>query len=454
MNTINSAVRILDNLTKQRYLREILPCLLPLLLAGQLIAWIVLLPGGLRGLADFRQLYAAGYMVRTGNGHDLYNYEAQKRFQNQLVAQNRMAVPFIRPAYQALFFVPLSLLSYREAYLVFLVFNICLLGFCYLLLRSRLKNLAGYFSWLPLALFLSFLPVSIALLQGQDTIILMTLLAAAMVLQRRNRDFFAGFLIGLGLFKLQVVLPIFVLFIAGRRWRFASGFAGSAILVTVVSDWVLAFAPIGSSLAWLWSVGSGAASRTGAVEIVFDTSFMPNLRGLISGLIGGVLPTSYLQIVTLAISGTTFLVAAIWGRVKLSRSDALVLAITASAVVTYYLLIHDLSVMLLPILAILDRSMEAGDNQMLLDRLSAWLATFLLVAPMCIFILPHHFYVVSLPLLGLLGTLLFSSNRIEGGRGPVENDPWTPDVGLAQAHVASFRPNDWKSINERYIELA
>jgi hypothetical protein len=414
VNTTNSALSILDNLTKQRYLREILPCLLPLLLAGQLIAWIVLLPGGMRGLADFRQLYAAGYMVRTGNGHLLYNYEVQKRFQSQLVAKDQRAVPFIRPAYQALFFVPLSLLSYREAYLVFLVFNVFLLGSCYLLLRSRLKSLGGQFSWLPLALFLSFLPVSIALLQGQDTIILMTLLAAAMVFQGCKRDFAAGILIGLGLFKLQIVLPIFFLLIAARRWRFASGFVAAAILVTVLSGWVLGFGRIGDSLTWLWSVGSGAASRTGAVDIVLDTSYMPNLRGLIVGVIGKIVPISYLQMITLAISGTVFLVVAIWGRVKLRSSNALVMATTTSTVVTYYLLIHDLSVMLLPILAILAQSMQPGDNQTLLERLSAWLATFLLVAPMCIFVLPHHFYVVSLPLIGLLGTMLFSSNRIEG----------------------------------------
>ena len=410
MNTTNSFITRFDDLTKIRNLQEILPCLLPLLLAGQLIAWIVLLPGGMRGLADFRQLYAAAYMVRTGNGHDLYNYEVQKRFQSQLVAADQRAVPFIRPAYQALLFAPLSLLSYRKAYLVFLASNLVLLGVSYVLLRSRLKGLASRFSWLPLALFLSFLPVSIAILQGQDTIILMTLLAAAMVFQERHQDFTAGVLVGLGLFKLQVVLPIFVLFVVARRWRFVTGFFGAATLAAVVSGWVLGFGRIGTFLAWLWSVGSGAASHTGAVDIVLDTSYMPNIRGLIGGLAGGVLPESYLQLLTLGLSGAVFFGVGVWGRAKLRSPNALVLAITTSAAVTYYLLIHDLSVAMLPILMMLSRVIEAGDNLTRLDRLSAWFATVLLVAPMCIFPLPHHFYVVSLPLIGLLGTLLFSSD--------------------------------------------
>jgi len=410
VNTINSFLTRFDKLTKIRNLQEILPCLLPLLLAGQLIAWIVLLPGGMRGLADFRQLYAAAYMVRTGNGHDLYNYEVQKRFQSQLVAADQRAVPFIRPAYQALLFVPFTLLNYRKAYLVFLLSNVVLLGISYVLLRAKLKGLTNRFSWLPLALFLSFLPVSIAILQGQDTIILMTLLAAAMVFQERRQDFAAGALVGLGLFKLQVVLPIFVLFVLARRWRLVTGFFGAATFATLASGWVLGFGRVGAFLAWLWAVGSGAASHTGAVDIVLDTSYMPNIRGLIGGMVGGVLPDSYLQLLTLGLSGAVFLCVGVWGQAKLRSPNALVLAITTSAAVTYYLLIHDLSVVILPILLILSRAVEAGDNLTRLDRLSAWLAAILLVAPMCIFPLPHHFYVVSLPLIGLLGTLLFSSD--------------------------------------------
>ena len=420
MNSTKLFFTRFNDLTKLRNLKEILPCLLPLLLAGQLIAWIVLLPGGLRGLADFRQLYAAAYMVRTGHGHDLYNFEVQKRFQSQLVAADQRAVPFIRPAYQALLFVPFSFLTYRGAYLSFLIVNLALLGISYRLLHLRLQSLADRFSWLPLALFLSFLPISIAILQGQDTIILMTILAAAIVYEERQRDFLAGLLVGLGLFKLQVVVPIFFLFILGRRWRFALGFLGSATLVTVVSGWVLGFGRFGTFVAWLWSVGSGAAFHTGTVDIALDTSYMPNLRGLIDGLMGGVLPEAYLRMFTFGLSACVVLAVAVWGRAKLRGSNALVLTITTTTLATYYLLIHDFGVMLLPILITLNRSMKAGDTQSLPGQLSAWFATLLLVAPICIFVLPHHFYLVSLPLIGFLGTLLCSSNGIDDGPGLVE----------------------------------
>src|SRR5205823_1629223 len=42
---------------------------LPLLFAANLFLWNVFFPEARRGHADFRQLYVAGYMVRTGQSH-------------------------------------------------------------------------------------------------------------------------------------------------------------------------------------------------------------------------------------------------------------------------------------------------------------------------------------------------------------------------------------------------
>jgi hypothetical protein len=396
----------LDHWTEIRHLEAILPPFLLLLLAGQLIAWIVLLPGGLRGLADFRQLYAAGSMVDAGRGHELYNYEAQKLFQNELVPGNPTPLPFIRPAYQALLFVPFSRLSYRAAYLLFLACNMLLFGVCFLLLRSKLAGLASRFRWLPLALFCSFLPVSVALLQGQDTIILMVLLASAMVLLDRDRDFFAGSVVAFGLFKLQLVLPIFFLFVVARRWRFASGFAAAGALVSSISLWVVGFEGARVFLMSILSVGSGAASESHAVGVVFNTTYMANLRGLVAGVAGGVLGVFWLQAISVGLSGTALVFIAVWSREKLAGRRALELAITTSAVVTYYFFIHDLSIVLIPMVLVLSRSIGAGEGQTLFDRLSAWFAAILLIAPLGIFLMPNHFYLVSLPLIGFLWMLL------------------------------------------------
>src|SRR5260370_10802523 len=102
---------------------------IPAYLVGvHLWTWVFTVSVFLGGGADFRQLYAAGYMVRTGHANELYDYDAQKYFQDKLVSPAQIALPFVRPAYQALVFDPLSRLTYRKAYFAFLVINVVILG--------------------------------------------------------------------------------------------------------------------------------------------------------------------------------------------------------------------------------------------------------------------------------------------------------------------------------------
>src|SRR6266852_4898403 len=141
---------------------------IPAYLVGvHLWTWVFTVSVFLGGRADFRQLYAAGYMVRTGHANELYDYDAQKYFQDKLVSPAQVALPFVRPAYQALVFAPLSRLTYRQAYFAFLVINVAILGVVFVLLLPWRQNLAIVYRWFPLTLFLGFLPMAAALIQGQ-----------------------------------------------------------------------------------------------------------------------------------------------------------------------------------------------------------------------------------------------------------------------------------------------
>src|SRR4029077_12419790 len=95
-----------------RYLPDLLLGILPLLLAVQLLGWLSF-------------------------------------FQDALVGNDERALPFVRPAYQALLFLPFSLLPYRNAYLAFLAVNLVLLALAFWLIRPLMKNLARIWRGLP-----------------------------------------------------------------------------------------------------------------------------------------------------------------------------------------------------------------------------------------------------------------------------------------------------------------
>src|SRR5258708_5524008 len=171
---------------------ELLIGALPLLFAANLFLWSVFFPEARRGHADFRQLYVAGYMVRSGHSHQLYDYDVQHQFEDELVSHEKLSLPFNHLSFEAPLFVPLSLLPYRWAYPASILVNLTLLLISYQLLSPYLPNLRQRWRWFPLCLFLAFLPGQIAFMQGQDSILLLLILAAAYALLRQKRDFAAG----------------------------------------------------------------------------------------------------------------------------------------------------------------------------------------------------------------------------------------------------------------------
>src|SRR5438445_12363211 len=111
------------------------------------------------------------------------------------------------------------MLPFKMSYISFLFFNVALLWVSFRLLRPRLAALARVWPWLPGAIFISFLPISAALMQGQDSIGLLTLLAGASVLLDQKRDVPACVLVALELPQLEICLPIALSFLSWGSWR-------------------------------------------------------------------------------------------------------------------------------------------------------------------------------------------------------------------------------------------
>ena len=405
LSSTDTVISQLSQFRRTHYVQDILLGILPIIFCMQFLAWLTFLPKALRGHADFRQLYVAGYMVRTGHRTQLYDYAAQAYFQNTLVSNDERALPFIRPAYQALMFVPFSLLPYRTAYLGFLLLNVLLLALAFLMLQPRLRGLSRVWPGLPPALFLGFYPVALALMQGQDSILLLALLAAALVSLERNRDLTAGALAGVGLFKFQIVVPIVLLFLLWRRWRFVKGFMFSAILVGLLSFITSGWAETVVFVHSLLSVGAGLPAVPGEINFPLRINIMANLRGLIYGLASLRVPQRWLQVTTLLLSSIVVISVRARGRQQ-RGGDALVLAITAGVVVSYYLFIHDLSILLIPIVLTLDRSISRNGTGEPFGRAAAAISALLFVAPMCIFVIPAHFYLVSVLICAFLFVLM------------------------------------------------
>jgi hypothetical protein len=282
--------------------------------------------------------------------------------------------------------------------LAFLAFNVGLLTIAFWLLKPWMENLRRIYPWLPTALFLAFLPVCAALIQGQDSILLLVVLAGAFRYLNRGRDFAAGLLMAAGLFKFQLVTPIALLFLFWRRWRLVRGFVLGAIAAVSVSVWLTG---IPQSLAYIrvlqsMSIHSGSAAER--ARNILEPNTMPNLRGLLFGFMHGYVTNFWLQALTITLS-CALLAWAAKTTLRKPAKELLLIAITASALASYHILIQDMTILLLPVVVMLDRYIgtEAGGNSR--DQLKFRAAALAFTAPLLMSWTPRYFFLAAIPLL-------------------------------------------------------
>ena len=345
-------------------------------------------PQALRGHVDFRQLYTAGYMVRSGHERQLYDFDATEKFQNQVVSPAEGALPFNHLAYESLLFAPFSFLKYRTAYVAFFLLNLALLLTAFRTLRPYLSPLEEVWTFLPAAAFACFLPVALALTQGQDSILLLALMIYATRALDRGGDLRAGVFVGLTLFKFQYGLPIALLFLVWRRWPFLLGFASTATAVTGISLWLTGWDGFVSYLHSLTEMSSRFSSTYGA-RYGIRPDLMPNLRGLTQAVVHGS------PFVTLAITAAVSAFVLIWAATK---RPSLPLALLAAVLVSYHHLITDTTMMILPAGLALGASMSPNSEK---STPLAVLAALIFLAPAPLLLAGVRFYLLAIPILAL-----------------------------------------------------
>jgi len=354
-------------------------------------SWLSLSSPAFALKSDVRVVYTPAYMLRTGQRKAIYNFSEFRRNQSERVSRDDDAQPFLHPAYEAAIFVPLSFLPYRAAYLTWTGVNFVIVALIYTLLRPFLTGLLDLgLRWMPLALLIGFLPIALTIIEGQDSLFLLLVLVMA---YRRigSNDAEAGLLLSLGVFRFQVLLPIVALFLLWRRWRFVAGwFAGSAALAAISA----AITGIGAQIQYVKLLQ--AASR---VSFWLLLGRMPNLRALFAACGLGIVPLAVTSVLV-------FLIALFVGN-RQDSQQKLLLAVSVSAIVPWYLFMHDVSVLALPLLLAISQSVGQGQWMRALKPL------LVLTGFASFWFAQHSFY------LGVLLTLFFFGLQVADSRRPL-----------------------------------
>jgi hypothetical protein len=305
------------------------------------------------GYPDFTVFYTAATILRHGLGHQLYDgrvqYEVQKTSVGE-IASRHGPLPYIHPPFEALIFVPLSWAPYPAAFAEWDLLNLVVLFGVALLLRRSVDTLRLIPPWEFVIASLAFFPIFACFLQGQDSILLLLLCVLGFNALKREADVLAGCWFALGIFKFQFIVPIVLLLVIWKRRRLAIGFTiVSALLVLIsaqLTGWQSLLHYPTFALEITKSPGLGGVAA----------GFAPNLRGLALGLLSP-FSTPLGTWAGLLASIMLFLFAAAKGREASSPGKLelqVSLAVAVSGLIAWQTNMHDLSLLVLPLVLITD----------------------------------------------------------------------------------------------------
>ena len=315
-----------------------------------------------RGYSDFTVFYTAGTILRDGLGHQLYNNKVQYAVQNHFAGHiplRNSSLPYIHPPFEAAIFLPLSGLPYQQAFAVWDMLNVAALFGVAVSLRRSVGVLRSIPPWKFAIAAIAFFPVFACLLEGQDSILQLLLCGLAFNALKRKSDLLAGCWLGLAAFKFQFILPIVLLLVIWRRRSVALGFLAVAILLVLASVGLVGLENSLQYPAYVLQIVQ--APGLGGVP----SELLPNLHGLATGWpLFSSAAGSWLAAV---ISIMVFLFAAWKGgpspqpwpahprQLELQFS----LAIVVSGLIAWQTNLHDLSLLVLPLVLLADYCLDA-----------------------------------------------------------------------------------------------
>ncbi len=352
---------------------------------------------------DFSTFYCAGLMVRQGFGHRLYDVADQTHCLSEV---RSAGVFYVRPPFESLLFIPLSCFSYRRAYLLWTLTSVLMLVISAHLIDSltavsraitQYTNIRADIAFL-LCIFVTFSPFTTSLMLGQDAALVLLIYTLICVLLVRRRDLGAGLLLGCALFKFQLVLPFAVVLLLRRKWRALVGLSASGALL------VLASVAISGRLV-LVQYARFLRNPDPSINLLgLYPTYMPNVRGLLSLLLGNFSCTRSITILTITVSCLLVCLAArYWNDDNLKLSFAV--ALLASLLSTYHLHNYDLTLLLLAIPII------CGER---LSRVAKWAIAAILIPPLHLLLITHGIYALMFVPVAVLLLSAISVLRTQG----------------------------------------
>ena len=179
---------------------------------------------------DFLNLFTGASLAWEGRFVDMHDPEVQFAKQKALLPGLPAVVPFVRPSYYALVLSPISRFPFEDAFWIWTAWHSLLLIACWVWAVRR-------FGWDALIFSVMYFPSAAGIIHGQDAVVMLVIGIAGYVLADRGRNFWGGFVWGLGLVKFHLLLLLPLAMLIRKEGNMLAGFAvsGCAALLSFIA---------------------------------------------------------------------------------------------------------------------------------------------------------------------------------------------------------------------------
>jgi hypothetical protein len=310
---------------------------------------------------DFVQFYAAGRVLNQHEPTKLFDPPYFAALQHEILPSMPATqwLIFGNPPCIAALFRPLALLTYRQAYCVWLVFSAALYVSGLLILARGNR----------IAIFLALSTPMFTLetwIGGQVSVFGFFIFAVFVRLFEDQRYFWAGLVLGLAAYKPSLLVVLGAMFLVGRCWRMLAGISISASLVAAAC---FAAAGVDGMKLWMDTLRVFRYMATDEQSILRRSKYV-DLNSFFV-ILGGLNTVTKTAAFVLAAAGLMVLAWA-WFRSSGDRRILLAATIAATLILNVYVPVYDTPV-LIPALVLMARTLGAD------KQLQAWILVFCLV---------------------------------------------------------------------------
>ena len=303
------------------------------------------------GFGDFKFLYVSGEIVRSGQGSNLYKPGIL------------LGITNAHGPHEALVLAPIASLPFAQAVWLWWSANLLLSYACLYLLLPITPNLSARLELALLSLGI-FVPLLMAEVVGQDTIVTLFLFTLCLRSLAAGRLWIAGSALALAMYKPNLVLPaVAMLTLTTSGWfSIIAGFLCTCTLLVFISSIVIGPNAV---LAYPHAMLSFAGSKSDSY--VPD---MPNIRGLVSWILEPHVSRVSISLIVASVTLFTIFISAWLVRRTRQKGNegsqqlGFALVVVASLLVGYHDYAYDLTLLLLPLALIWDWSAIVGNQRL------------------------------------------------------------------------------------------